>query len=171
MGFSRHPNYPLKKSGRIHHFLFPQQYRELPQRRLLLNVFRSIHIICFSILLGGLYYGQATETLNNWAWAALFSGVCLFLLDVYTSAVVLFEIRGLTVLIKVAMLAASLLLPADGQFNMLVVVIIFSSFVSHSPRWLRHKCLLPDRLLQQFAPQNVKARKGGSQEAGFSRSI
>lgn len=159
-GFYTVVPYQLKKSELIYQLLFPQQYRSLPQRRLLLNIFRSIHTVCFSVLLGGLYFGQTDTVLKSWAVAVIISGVCLFLLDLYASAVVLFEIRGFTVLIKVILLAIALLLPADGQFNLLVLVIIFSSFISHSPRWLRHKSLLPAGILQRLAPQDEKIKRG-----------
>jgi hypothetical protein len=146
----------LKTTDYFHSLLFPEQYRSLPQRRLLLNVFRSIHILCFSILIGGLYFNQPLIQLNAWALALIVSGVCLFLIDLYGSAIVLFEVRGITVLVKVLLLALTLALPADKKFNMLVLVMVFSTFISHSPRWLRHKNLLPEVLLKKLAPQDGK---------------
>jgi hypothetical protein len=147
----------LKKSGLIHQLIFPRHYRSLPQRRLLLNIFRSIHILCFSILVGGLYFNQAISELNFWALSVVFSGVALFLIDIYGSGVVLFEVRGFTVLIKVILLIIAYLLPPAEKFNLLVVVIIFSSFVSHSPRWLRHKNLLPVAWQKNLSPEDGKS--------------
>jgi hypothetical protein len=147
----------LKKSGLIHQLIFPRHYRSLPQRRLLLNIFRSIHILCFSILVGGLYFNQAISELNFWALSVVFSGVALFLIDIYGSGVVLFEVRGFTVLIKVILLIIAFLLPPAEKFNLLVVVIIFSSFVSHSPRWLRHKNLLPVAWQKNLSPEDGKS--------------
>jgi hypothetical protein len=147
----------LKKSGLIHQLIFPRHYRSLPQRRLLLNIFRSIHILCFSILVGGLYFNQAISELNFWALSVVFSGVALFLIDIYGSGVVLFEVRGFTVLIKIILLIIAYLLPPAEKFNLLVVVIIFSSFVSHSPRWLRHKNLLPVAWQKNLSPEDGKS--------------
>jgi hypothetical protein len=147
----------LKKTGLLHQLIFPRHYRSLPQRRLVLNVLRSIHIICFSILVGGLYFDQSISDLNIWALSAIISGVGLFLVDLYATGVVLFEVRGFTVFIKIILLAITLLLPPAEKFNLLVVVIIFSSFVSHSPRWLRHKNLLPVTWLKKLAPQDEKS--------------
>ena len=92
--------------------------------------------------------------------AVIISGVCLFLLDLYGSAVVLFEVRGFTVLVKLLLLLIALFLPAQVQFKLLVIVIVFSTFISHSPRWLRHKSLLPAQILRRFAPQDEKIRRG-----------
>ncbi len=147
----------MKKFGLIHQLIFPRHYRSLPQRRLLLNIFRSIHILCFSILVGGLYFNQAISELNFWALSVVFSGVALFLIDIYGSGVVLFEVRGFTVLIKVILLIIAFLLPPAEKFNLLVVVIIFSSFVSHSPRWLRHKNLLPVAWQKNLSPEDGKS--------------
>jgi hypothetical protein len=147
----------LKKTGLLHQLIFPRHYRSLPQRRLVLNVLRSIHIICFSILVGGLYFDQALSDLNTWALSAIISGVGLFLVDLYATGVVLFEVRGFTVLIKIILLSIALLLPPAEKFHLLVVVIIFSSFVSHSPRWLRHKNLLSIAWQKKLAPQDEKS--------------
>jgi TM2 domain-containing membrane protein YozV len=149
--------YQLKKTGVIHQLIFPRHYRSLPQRRLLLNIFRSIHILCFSILVGGLYFDQSISALNLWALSVIISGVALFLVDFYGSGVVLFEVRGFTVFIKIILLIIAYLLPPAERFNLLVVVIIFSSFVSHSPRWLRHKTLLPVAWLENLSPEDGKS--------------
>ncbi len=154
--------YQLKKSGLIHQLIFPRHYRSLPQRRLVLNIFRSIHILCFSILVGGLYFDQAMSDLNPWALSVIISGVGLFLVDMYGSGVVLFEVRGFTVLVKIILLTIGLLLPPVDQFKLLVVVIIFSSFVSHSPRWLRHKNLLPVAWQEKLAPEDGKSVRNKS---------
>jgi hypothetical protein len=108
-------------------------------------------------MLGGLYFDQTMPELNPWAVGVIISGVGLFLVDMYGSGVVLFEVRGFTVLVKIILLSTALLLPPDDQFKLLVVVIIFSSFVSHSPRWLRHKNLLPVVWLARLAPQDGKS--------------
>lgn len=114
-------------------------------------------MLCFSILIGGLYFDQAIAELKLWALSVLLSGVGLFLVDLYASGIVLFEVRGFTVLIKIILLIVALLLPQAAQFNVLVIVIIFSSFVSHSPRWLRHKNLLPPAWQVKLAPQDEKS--------------
>jgi hypothetical protein len=149
----------LKKSSFILQALFPQHFRSLPQRRLLLNIFRSIHILCFSILFGGLYFDQAVNLLNLWALGVVGSGICLFLIDIYGSGVVLFEIRGFTVLIKIILLSIAFVLPPDRQFDTLALVIIFSSFISHSPRWIRHRSLLPKAWLKHIAPIEEETAK------------
>lgn len=148
--------YQLKPSDFLHRLVFPRHFRSLPQRRLVLNVLRSIHIICFSILLGGFYFDQAISQLNLWALSVLLSGVGLFLVDLYGSAIVLFEVRGLTVLIKIMLLLIALPLAPADQFKLLIIVVIISSFVSHSPRWLRHKNVLPSVWRDKLSPLDEK---------------
>jgi hypothetical protein len=158
-GFAGKIAFHLKKTGLLHQLLFPKTFRSLPHRRLLLNVLRSIHILCFSVVLGGLYFNKSSEELALWATGTVLSGVSLFLVDLYGSGVVLFEIRGVSVMIKILLLIIALQLPTQAQFNLLVVVIVFSSFVSHSPRWLRHKNLLPSNWLKHLAPQEESSIK------------
>lgn len=134
----------------IHRLLFPQEFREIPHRRLILNVFRSLHILCFSIFLGGFFFGQEPGMLNSWYVGTIVSGLGLFAIDLYSSFVMLFEVRGISVMLKIILLLALPLLHDLNQLWLLMLLVIFSSFSSHSSRKLRHKNLLPLSWQNQF---------------------
>lgn len=129
--------------GALQRLLFPQTFREVPHRRLILNVFRSLHILCFSVFLGGFFFNQPATVLNGWYAGAILSGLILFSIDLYSSFIMLFELRGMSVLIKILVLLMLPLLDYQGQLWVIMLVVVFSSFVSHSSRKLRHKNLLP----------------------------
>lgn len=126
----------------LHKLLFPTQPREMPHRRMILNVFRILHILCFSIYLGGLFFAQDLSTLQNWLWGALLSGLALFIVDLYSSFILLFEVRGISVLIKIILLLCLPCMDVHNQLWLVTLVVIFSSYVSHSSRRLRHRNLL-----------------------------
>ena len=118
--------------------LFPLEIREFPHQRLILNALRAIHIVCFSILVGGIFFDQPSEFLYSWSIAVILTGFGMFALDLYNSFIALFEIRGIAILIKITLL---LLIPlTDGwlQLSVLFFILVFSSYISHTTRKIRH---------------------------------
>jgi len=89
---------------KIQSMLFPSRYRDFAYQRLLLNTFRALHILCIGILIGGLYFKQPVETLKIWLLAVLLSGILMFLIDLYSSCIYLFEIRGAVIVFKILIL-------------------------------------------------------------------
>ncbi len=144
---------------RLLKIFFPTVLREVPQRRLVLNSLRAWHIVSFSILVGGVFFHQGVVRLELWLGFTIASGLALFALDLYSSFFVLFELRGSAILIKIMLLLLIPLLDYHQQIMLLFVVIIFSSFVSHSTRRLRHKCLMPRAFQQKFAPDFAATKK------------
>ena len=80
--------------------LFPDEYRDFKHKRFVIVVLRSLHIICFSILVGGYYFQQDQSLLMPWFLGALFSGMAMFLIDMYGSCIIIFEVRGVSILLK-----------------------------------------------------------------------
>ena len=144
------PNIELNMANKLHQLLFPHEYREFPQQRLALNTLRAIHILCFSILVGGLFFNQPTEFLFPWTIAVIISGFSMFAIDLFNSCIALFEIRGIAILVKILLL---LLIPfTDGWLRLLVLfsVIIFSSFISHTSRKVRHFNVMPASFQKKY---------------------
>ena len=77
-----------------------------------------------------------------WILATIASGLGIFLLDLYSSCIALFELRGISVLIKTGLLGLMPFLDRDNQLYLLVGLVIFSSLLSHSRRKLRHKNIM-----------------------------
>ncbi len=139
--------------------LFPAVLRQVPQRRLVLNSLRAWHIVSFSLLVGGIFFHQDIARLWLWLGFTIASGLALFALDLYSSFFVLFEWRGSAILIKILLLLSIPLLDYHQQVMLLIFIIVFSSFVSHSTRRLRHKCLMPRAFQQKFAPDFAATKK------------
>ena len=123
--------------------LFPQEYRDFKHKRLVIVVLRSLHIICFSILVGGYYFHQDTALLMPWFLGALFSGVTMFLIDMYGSFIILFEVRGISILLKIFLLAWIPALSANNQVALFLFIIALSSYISHTTGKIRHRNLMP----------------------------
>ncbi len=135
---------------KVQNVLFPARLRHFPHRRWILNLLRAAHIACLSILVGGFFFEQNEALLNPWLLGTLVSGLGIFLVDIYASCIVLFEIRGMSVLLKLGFLALLPYLERDSQSLLLIVLIIFSSIISHSTRSLRHRSFMSKQFLQKY---------------------
>lgn len=107
---------------------------------------RAIHILTAAILTGGCVFDAALESLRPWIVATAVTGGVLFLADLYASFVVLFEVRGIVVLAKIAALA--LLVPLWDQRVVLVGgAVLIGVISSHMPGAARHRLLLGEGVL------------------------
>lgn len=130
--------------------LFPEQFREFPLRRPVMNLLRAIHILSFAALFGGIIFKQPTELLSPWVYAVAISGLLMFLIQLYASLIVLFEVQSLAVITKLVLLLFLPMLAHSGQVVLLAVIIIFSSLTSHANKRLRHRNLLPQGMLDKY---------------------
>lgn len=136
--------------------LFPKHFREFPHRRLFLNLLRTLHIICFSIMVGGIFFHQDKSQITPWIVGTVLSGFGMFLIDLYASCIALFEVRGLGVLIKIFVLIMMPFLSVYTQMALLIVVIVVSSYVSHTTRKVRHRSFMPESFQVKYGVQMNK---------------
>ena len=137
-------------SNSLYRLFFPEVYRQVPHRRLLLSILRAMHILSFSIVVGGMFFNQANDFIFPWVMTVVISGILMFALDLFVSCVALFEIRGIAMLVKILLL---LLIPiTEGllQISILFIVVIFSSIVSHTTRKIRHYNILPIKVQEKY---------------------
>jgi len=87
-------------------FFFPPEPRHLAGRRWLKIVLRGVHVLCAGLLVGAYLFGAAPGVRGAWVGAAVSSGLLVLLLDLHETAVFLVQVRGLVILIKLAVLAA-----------------------------------------------------------------
>ena len=90
----------------------------------------------------------------------------MFLIELYASCIALFEVRGLGVLIKILLLALMPFVAVNTQVALLIVVIVVSSYVSHTTRRLRHKSFMSEAFMRAFGVVEGSNRQGKR----FSRS-
>ena len=120
--------------------LFPSIPRDFPFRRNIRNLLRALHILFTGILIGGLVFQQAVTALEPWLYAAVLSGLLLLATDLYAGIAVLFEVRGLLIMLKIGLL---FLIPLFWDFRvlLLICIVFISVFGSHMSKRYRHKVL------------------------------
>jgi len=124
--------------------LFPKELRSFPYRRNIRITLRTLHILSGGVLLGGHVFNQPVEALHLWLIATVLSGLLLLLTDLYASAAILFELRGVVGILKISLL---LLVPIFWQQRIfiLMLVLIIGAVSSHMTGRLRHRRVLFSR--------------------------
>lgn len=134
--------------------LFPDQYRYLPYNRLINVLLRSFHILGFSVLTGGYWFGTPLEAMLPWLWLAAVTGTAMVVIELYGSFTFLIELRGLAVLSKLGLL---LLIPYTGAlaFWLLALVVVLASISSHMTGRLRHLSVVSPATISRLAGRTI----------------
>jgi len=126
--------------------LFPKTPRNFSGRRFVRMTLRGLHLLSAGTLIGGHVFNQPDTLLEPWLYPAVISGSLILMTDIYASMVVLFELRGVLVLLKIGLL---LLVPVFESMSilLLVTILMIGVFGSHMQKHYRHKVLLLNNYL------------------------
>lgn len=126
-------------------------------RRALGIAFRTVHIASFGALLGGQLFGVDPERLAPWLLATVLSGGALVALELASTGAWLTTVKGLVVVVKLALLAATAVVP-EHRVTILFLVVVLASVSSHMPARYRHHQLVA----AWRAPEDSRSRPGRS---------
>ncbi|MBP9218143.1 MAG: hypothetical protein KBF29_04810 [Sterolibacterium sp.] len=118
--------------------------RNFPGRLLLLSSLRVAHLVGVvgsgAVLLGA----QPLAEAEVYALVLVGSGMGMVLLDCIVNPDYLRQVSGLGIMLKLLLLSVSILL-AGLVVPVFWAVLVGSVLLSHAPRWLRHRQVLPRR--------------------------
>ncbi len=128
-------------ANRLWRALFPREPRGFPFRRSVRIALRTTHILTTGVLFGGYVFDVASSALEFWLWSSVVSGLLLFATDLFATLATLFELHGVAVIAKLALLAC---VPVfwDYRVSLLVLIFVIGGISSHMPSRFRHKLLM-----------------------------
>ncbi len=138
-------------AGNLYTLLFPSEPRRLPGGRGWSSAFRTVHLVAAGILLGGHVFGASADQLIGWLWLTIVSGAGLIAQEVYRSFRWVYQLMGVMVEIKLALVVAAGLW-WDERVPLLILVAVLGSIGSHLPARYRHFSLLHGRTLVDTKP-------------------
>jgi len=98
---------------------------------------RTLHLLAVAGVGGGILFGLEKGLWINYWWLALVSGALMMVIDIVSNPVWVVQVRGLTIFLKLVLLAFLGNSPSlDGW--LLAVIIIISAVISHAPGKLRY---------------------------------
>ena len=122
----------------VRHVLFPDPPRNFPGRRVIRSLLRAAHVAATAVLLGGHFVDGPLERLAPFLWVALATGALLIVSELLSSFAWLFEVRGLFVLAKFALLSLILVF-WESRAAILLIVMLFSVALAHASGTIRHR--------------------------------
>jgi len=108
-----------------------------PSGRFFRVLLRTLHIICFSVFFGGIWFGVPQAELMPWLRWSVLTGVGLMFLELRKGLDWFLQLAGGLTLVKLALLFLVPVFPDYNRFLLLLAVSI-SSIGSHMPARLRH---------------------------------
>ena len=123
---------------------FPSEKRRGKGSRALRITLRTVHLLSFSVLYGGHWFGLPKTELVPWLWWTVLSGVGLIAVELWSGFDWIFQLSCALVCVKLCVL---LLVPVfwGHRTALLTVVIVIGSVGSHMPGSLRHYYLFRER--------------------------
>ena len=109
----------------------------IPYARAWSILFRTLHLLAVSILVGGHAFNAPIDPLRPMLYLAIGSGIGMAFIEAFPSWRVLFQGWGILVAIKLALLCA-IPFAWSHRFAILVVVLVIASVGSHMTKRLRH---------------------------------
>lgn len=115
--------------------------RDIPGRRWLSILLRTLHLIGIAGLAGGYLYALPSEQWMPYLWLAFATGTLLLLKELYVDRIWLLQLRGQLIVAKLVILVGAHLL-ADGfpAWGYLIVIFI-SGIIAHAPGNIRYYSL------------------------------
>jgi len=117
--------------------LVPETPRTFPALRWVRISLRTAHLLGVAGLGGGFLYGAAPAAWMPYLWLAFVTGTVMVMLELWSTGLWLIQVRGLSVVVKLGLIAW--LMRADPlQMPVLIAVVVISGVVSHAPADVRY---------------------------------
>jgi hypothetical protein len=98
---------------------------------------RTLHLLAVAGVGGGILFGLEKDLWINYWWLAMASGILMMLIDIISSPVWMVQVRGVSIFVKLILLAYLGSNP-DWDAPLVVLIIIISAVISHAPGKLRY---------------------------------
>ena len=135
------PDSQRRQQSAIAEWLFPPSPRRFAGQRWLNILLRSLHLVGIAGVAGGFLFAlDDAQWLPYWR-LALTTGAALALLYIWSTALWLFQLKGVAILLKLALLALGFSLPG-WRMETFVLVIMLSGVMAHAPGSVRGKLVL-----------------------------
>lgn len=127
---------------KIKSILFPSQARDFHGLRWLNITLRSLHLVGMAGMAGGYLYQTSLVALLPFWSIALYSGLAMVGLAIWSNGRWLLQLRGAVIMIKLLILWSLPWLDShieDGGGWGFVVIILLSSVIAHAPGSVRYR--------------------------------
>lgn len=133
----------------LYRLLFPAESRNFPVNRWTRISLRTLHLIGTAGVGGGFLYQSPKESWLPYLILTVASGFAFMLLELWTNAVWIIQIRGVAILIKLLLLSCLHFCQGYAAWA-LVISIVISGLISHAPANVRYFSVLHGRRIDDL---------------------
>jgi len=119
-------------------WLVAESKRDIPGRRWISIILRSLHLLGIAGIAGGYIYQLPLVLWHPWLLLALGSGLLMVIKEIYVDGIWLLQLRGQVIFLKLLLLAGAHLWWATPQSWVYVVIILGSGVIAHAPGKVRY---------------------------------
>jgi hypothetical protein len=128
-------------SARLDRILFPVKPRQFVGERWINIVLRSFHVLGVAGIGGGFLFSlDESQWLPFW-YLTVATGVTISLLYIWSSALWLFQLKGVSIVLKLALIGIAINTP-PWRAELFALVIIISGLIAHAPGRVRGYLIL-----------------------------
>jgi hypothetical protein len=124
----------------LYPLLFPPTSRSFRGQRWTNIGLRTLHLVGVAGMGAGILFEVPRAAWQGYFLLTMLSGFLLVAIALWSSAVWLCQVRGVAILLKLALLAAIPVWPAAGP-TLLIAVVVLSGLVAHAPSTTRYYSL------------------------------
>ena len=124
--------------GKAMSWLFPEHKRNIPAKRSLSLVLRTLHLIGIAGLAGAFLFALPANQWREYLWLTLATGGLMVVKEIYTDGIWLIQFRGQIIIAKVALLALFWFYFQRLDSTVYMLIIVLSGVISHGPGKLRY---------------------------------
>lgn len=110
---------------------------------------RTLHLIGVAGLGAGFFYSGVDNAWHSYFYLTLGTGLILTLLSIWSNGLWLLQLRGQLILLKLLLLLMAMVLPSI-KFELVLLLIVLSSVVSHAPGDVRYYSLYHRRRIESL---------------------
>ncbi len=107
---------------------------------------RTLHLLAVAGVGGGILFGLEKDLWISYWWLALATGILMMTVDIISNPVWMLQVRGVSIYIKLILLACLGINP-DWDGPLVVLIIIISAVISHAPGKLRYYSVYHRRVI------------------------
>lgn len=117
-------------------WLFPSRPREFTGQRWINIGLRTLHLLGVAFVAGGFLFSLPEEQWRLYWYLTLVTGIALSLIYVWSTALWLFQLKGIAIIAKLVLLGVAFSLPA-WRAELFSLVVIISGVIAHAPGRVR----------------------------------
>lgn len=119
-------------------WLFPENKRHIPAKRLLSISLRTLHLIGIAGLSGAFLFDLPMEQWHGYLLLTVLTGGLMVLKELYSDGIWLLQLRGQIIMLKIILLALAWFYWQMYDIWVYMLSIILSGIISHGPGKLRY---------------------------------